>query len=115
LDLLAQGAAQLYRNAELEKYPLVNTADLMNWLNEEATEKAELTPAAASDVRAAIVKVYDDAEKAGTKPPNIKEVVKPVQSRLEKLGYRVSGRQIQNAAKSAEFANRRRAVGKRFT
>jgi hypothetical protein len=56
--------------------------------------------------------VYDLADKNGAKPPNIKEIAKPVQCRLKELGYSASATQIQTIADRPEFKKRRRPQGK---
>src|SRR5262249_38403493 len=57
-------------------------------------------------------RVYDIADKEGKKPPNIKEVAKPVQDLLRGNGYKASAAQIQKIAQRPEFAKRRRSPGK---
>jgi len=57
-------------------------------------------------------RVYDVADKEGKKPPNIREVAKPVQDLLRGNGYKASARQIQEIAERPEFAKRRRPPGK---
>jgi hypothetical protein len=59
----------------------------------------------------AITAIYDMAEQERSKPPNIKEIVKPVQNALRTLGYEASGRQIQGIAEEPKFRNRRRKPG----
>jgi hypothetical protein len=59
-----------------------------------------------------VLRVYDIADKEGTKPPNIKEVVKPVQARLRQIGQAASATQIRKIAESPEFKKRRRLPGK---
>ena len=55
---------------------------------------------------------YNLADKNGGKPPNIKEIAKPVQCRLKELGYSASATQIQTIADRPEFKKRRRPQGK---
>jgi hypothetical protein len=49
--------------------------------------------------------------KKGLKPPNLKEIVAPVQSRLRVQGLHASGRQIQKVADVDKYKNRRRKPG----
>ena len=58
-------------------------------------------------IESEVRRVYDIADKEGKKPPNIKEVAKPVQDLLREKGYTTSAKQIQEIAESPEFAKRR--------
>jgi len=55
---------------------------------------------------------YDDAEAAGTKQPNIRELGAPVQLRLDRKGFHASKRRIQILGEADEFKIRRRPPGK---
>jgi hypothetical protein len=74
----------------------------------------EITLRQASDsaIKATIEKVYNDAEAAGSKPPNIKELPIPVMRLLENGGYCTSKKRIMELGDLAEFKRRRRKVGK---
>jgi len=56
--------------------------------------------------------VYDAAEAAGTKPPNIKELPAAVQLFLRQKGFYSSGRHIMPLGGREEFKRRRRRPGK---
>jgi hypothetical protein len=58
-----------------------------------------------------ITKLYDDAEKEGSKPPNVKEIAALVQRRLRDEGYETSGRHIQELAGADRHKSRRRKPG----
>jgi hypothetical protein len=58
---------------------------------------------------------YTEADHAGLKPPNVKEIVAPVQKRLRAKGYQASGRQIQRLAEADRYKNRRRKPGATVT
>ena len=62
-------------------------------------------------VHQAIKVVYDSAEAAGKKPPNLKEIAAPVQASLRAIGYISSGRQIQKLAEAPQHKARRRRPG----
>jgi hypothetical protein len=114
IDVLRESAAQGYLANELHRNPRVNKADLENWLRPQAVPEELLKFANRSTIEDAITAVYDIAEETKVKPPNIKELVKPVQSRLEALGYKPpSGRQIMKIAGAEKFAKRRGESGKR--
>jgi hypothetical protein len=68
-----------------------------------------LKPAPELIIDDVVREVYDMALE---KPPNIKEVAKPVQAILQERGYEASARQIQVVANRPEFKRRRRAPGK---
>jgi hypothetical protein len=70
-----------------------------------------LAPAPSSMIDTAISDAYSEAERAGQKPPNLKEIVAPVQTKLLAQGHQASGRQIQKLAEAAKHKKRRRKVG----
>jgi len=75
----------------------------------------ELRPATDSRIEAAITRVYDEAEKNKTKPPNINEVVGPVQTVLKEAGKRASGKKIKELAGAEKHAKRRGPTGERVS
>jgi hypothetical protein len=74
-------------------------------------EPAPMRPAPSVQIHQAITEVYDQAEAAGEKPPNVNEVIKPVQEKLHSAGYHASGRQIRKLADNGEHALRRWGPG----
>jgi hypothetical protein len=82
------------------------------YVAQRQAELVELKPAPKQEISAAIKAAYDDADAAGRKPPNIKELPAAVLPRLEKNGYRASGRSIQEVGEAQEFKRRRRQPGK---
>jgi hypothetical protein len=79
----------------------------------ELDDPAWKTP---SDTRfkEAIRAEYRKAEESGNKPPNIKEIVPPVQAALQAEGYKASGKRIQEFASDNEFKRKRLQPGKRY-
>ena len=77
-------------------------------------EDIELKLAPAPTIHNEIAAVYDKAEAAGEKPPNVREIVGPTQKRLHALGFRASGNQIMQLAGDDRHKNRRRKVGVRW-
>jgi hypothetical protein len=73
--------------------------------------KPELRPAPDLMIHKAISDVYSDAERTALKPPNVKEIVAPVQDRLIAAGYQASGRHIQHLAEDGKYKIRRRKPG----
>jgi hypothetical protein len=73
--------------------------------------QSKLRPAPDSRIHKTICEVYDDAERAGLKPPNLKEIVAPVQNKLSAKGYVATGRRIQQLAESDAYKCRRRKPG----
>jgi hypothetical protein len=71
-----------------------------------------LKPASKPMIESEVRRVYDIADKEGKKPPNIREVAKPVQDLLRGNGYKTSAKQIQEIAERPEFAKRRWPPGK---
>jgi hypothetical protein len=61
-----------------------------------------------------ITAVYDDAEKAGEKPPNIKELANIVFLRLEAKGFHTTKVRIMDLGDDKKHASRRRPIGKRM-
>jgi hypothetical protein len=74
----------------------------------DQTVSDQLKQAPQRIIEAVLRDVYDTLER----PPNIIEVVKPVQAGLRERGYTVSGRAIQEVANLPEFKARRRPPGK---
>jgi hypothetical protein len=71
----------------------------------------QLRPANDRTVHEAITAIYDKARADEEKPPNVKQIVAPVQVRLRFLGYWKSGRQIQKLAEAPQHKARRRKPG----
>jgi hypothetical protein len=65
-------------------------------------------------IRNEINAVYDAADRGGPRP-NIKDLPKPVQPRLEGRGYKTSGRQIMQIGSEEQFVRRRRKQGEKIT
>jgi hypothetical protein len=75
---------------------------------------ARLSKAKASVIRDEIRNVYDECQKNGTKPPNIKELAEPVEVRLRARGYMATAKRTMEIGKEKEFAERRGQQGKRW-
>jgi hypothetical protein len=115
LDILCESAAHGSFATVLKARPLINEAELEIWLQQPVPEKL-LKFAKRLTIEDAITWVYDEAEKAGDKPPNIKQLAKPVRARLKALGYKPpSGRQVMEFGAAEKFAKRRGESGKRVT
>ena len=88
------------------------------WLaqTEEATSvqcaENELKRARSDMIDKTITAVYDEHKKIGKKPPNVKEIVAPVQEKLRTKGYQATGQEIQQIAEADKHKNRRRPPGK---
>jgi hypothetical protein len=54
---------------------------------------------------------YDAADTANRKPPNVKQIIKPVQAALRSAGFNASGKHIEELAGAEEFKKRRRRPG----
>jgi hypothetical protein len=76
------------------------------------TSIAKLRRAPDASIHRAIAKEYDAAETTGLRPPNVKEIISPVQKRLELEGSEASGRRIQQLAGDPRHGGRRRKPGK---
>jgi hypothetical protein len=72
----------------------------------------DLRPASDPRIHTAITAVYDAAEQAREKPPNIRELPKPVREELRKTGHSASGNQIMRLADDEKHHKRRRKPGK---
>ena len=71
-----------------------------------------LKKAPTSAIHEAIRQAYSDAEIAGRKPPNIKELPDAVLPLLRAKGYRASGKRIMKLGRDPEHSRRRRPPGK---
>ena len=67
--------------------------------------------ASRQEIDRAIREVYDRREAGGQKPPNLNEIVGPVQDLLRAEGCYSSGRHIQDLARGPEHKSRRRKAG----
>jgi hypothetical protein len=81
---------------------------------QQPEDKVALKEATPSMIRDVIGAVYDDADKAKIKPPNILELPKAVQPRLKAEGYAASGRQIKQIGGEQPFKLRRLPAGQIF-
>jgi hypothetical protein len=77
--------------------------------------KGRLRPAPDFLIHKMISEVYSDTERAGLKPPNLKEIAAPVQERLSAKGHEASARRIQQVAEADEHKGRRRKPGTTVT
>lgn len=77
-----------------------------------ATDTVSLRSAPEPEIHKAIKAAYDNAETASAKPPNLREIIKPVQAILCDQGYKASGSQIQKLAEAPQHQSRRRQAGK---
>ena len=75
-----------------------------------ATEEVVLRHAPEPEIQSSIGAEYDEAEKAGQKAPNIKEVPRLAQARLRAKGFYASQRKIARVAEA--FKDRRRQPGR---
>jgi hypothetical protein len=75
-------------------------------------KERKLRPASSLIIHKTIGRVYDEADKTGRKPPNVKEIVAPVQKRLNAAGFEASGRRIQLLAEADKYKSRRRKPGR---
>jgi hypothetical protein len=64
-------------------------------------------------IRGVVGDVYAHAQKRGMKPPNLREIAKPVQQVLERDQYCASAKQIQGIASEKRFTLFRRKPGPR--
>gem|GEM_PF-6257382 len=91
----------------------ISRASIDDWLGTERPEQSTSTLRRASKL--AITKqiraVYDTAKTTKQKPPNLREIVEPVQRALRAEGCDASGKQIQDLAGAEEFKKRRRKPG----
>jgi len=108
------------------KFLLVKESEFLAWLDgatgatKHATEvpsanvgatSPALKPAPEPKIDEAINAEYDIAKQKGLKPPNVREIVALVQTRLHAQGFNASGRQIQHVADADRHKSRRRQPG----
>jgi hypothetical protein len=109
------------------KHLLVNEAEFSAWLDGATGAAKRISDAPAAEVGAtalalkpapepkideAVGAEYDIAQQQGSKPPNVKEIVAPVQQRLRAQGLQASGRQIQQVADAEKYKDLRRKPGR---
>jgi hypothetical protein len=78
---------------------------------EEPATPSSLKPASDSVIHQKIDEVYNEAEAARSKPPNLKEIGKVVQPKLHAAGYDASENHIANLAKDPRYGGRRGKPG----
>jgi hypothetical protein len=105
------------------KLLLVKEAEYLAWLD-QATGTREAVPiepepkpknAPEVKIDQVISSEYELAKQKGLKPPNLKEIIRPVQARLRAEGYYASGRQIQKFAEAEKYRVLRRPPGRTLT
>jgi hypothetical protein len=106
-NLIDWNASRIGRYSDV----LIRRLSLETWLGQPRSTASMPEPKRAPEAKIdeAIIDTYNKAEGAGNKPPNIKEIIAPVQEALRSQGFQASGRQIQERA--AAFKNRRRKPG----
>lgn len=82
-----------------------------NLVPEPKPSAPELRRASDNKINEAISALYDETEARKEKPPNVKEVVLPVRSKLAVIGLEASGRRIQELAEADVYKKRRRKPG----
>jgi hypothetical protein len=101
--------------SEIGRYSSVaiTRASLEAWLDtgRDAQFTSSIRPAPDSKINDAIRTAYDRAKATQQKPPNVREIVAPVQNALLAEGLNATGRQIQKLADAEEFKKRRRKPG----
>ena len=92
---------------------IINRLRIETWLDQTPSDASmpQLRLAPPLKIDEAIALAYDEAESARKKPPNLKEIVAPVQAALRDQGLQASERQIQDRADADEFKKRRRKPG----
>ncbi len=109
--------------ASLTGMVLFRWEELMSAMRSDRTEDGaspagddgppEYRPAPESVIHATITAVYDSADENKMKSPNVKEIVRPVQSRLRQTGVTASFIRITEFAGLAMHKARRRSPGPR--
>jgi hypothetical protein len=84
-------------------------------LSEDKEPEPRLRPATDGQIDRAITRVYDAAEQNQVKPPNVNEVVAPVQAILVEQDRQASGEQIKRIAEAERHKARRLPPGQRFS
>lgn len=75
-------------------------------------EPEPLRPAIECQIHNAIQQAYDEAKAAGERPPNLKEIAKPVRKILNANGFDKSARKIEELAGDDRYKGLRRQPGK---
>jgi hypothetical protein len=92
---------------------VIKRASIEAWLGTRWASQSTLPARKATDVRIreAITAVYDKAGRDGQKPPNVRQIAKPVQEVLGNQGFEASARHIEKLASENPFKARRRPPG----
>jgi hypothetical protein len=101
--------APLFKTDAGEDVVEINAADL----SESPKAGPVLTKTPSSVIHQEITAIYDEADAAGAKPPNIKELPDQVLPRLRTKGFGTSKSRIMDLGGDDRHASRRGPVGKR--
>jgi hypothetical protein len=106
---LQDGTLTNFDEIEISGEDLIVWVELRRMLAASSSQKLREAPRELVDRE--IAAVYDEAEAAGRKPPNIKELPKAVLARLKSNGFHSSQALISELGRSSKHASRRRQPG----
>jgi hypothetical protein len=106
-----EGGRDIARLSKLSPPP--GCSDVTKGATQPRRPPTQLPPAPVAMILDELRSEYNRAEAAAEKPPNVKEVSRPVQLKLLQKGYWASRRQIEKLAEAEEFKALRWPPGKR--
>jgi len=92
----------------------ISAADLHFWLRGRGA-KYSLSSAPPNTIRDIMRQRYDNAERAGVKPPSVKEITAAVVDEVRRRGLYVIRRDVRSIAEEDEFKSRRGKPGRSLT
>jgi hypothetical protein len=108
----AWAAVQFLRSDLMREWPSHASSEARLGLPQAPNpSQSELKLARDETILRVIQDVYDAAEAAGEKPPNIRELPSLVLRKLQQQGYTASKRHIETLGEAPEFKKRRRPPG----
>jgi hypothetical protein len=111
----AERERQTSSEQQIEATARLDTAGVTNGrqTDDRASDGSDdLRSASNQQIHDAITRVYDEEERNGRKPPNIRELPEQVEKELRKTGHEASGNRIMRLGEAEQHIKRRRKPGK---
>jgi len=114
VELLQEAGFQLSSQRPIEEGKAARERQTRgrNTSEPNADTPTEPRKATKPDIDRVIQAVYDEAERDGEKPPNIKELIEPVQAKLAATGHTASGLMIMKVGAGPQHKKRRWEPGR---
>jgi hypothetical protein len=90
----------------------ISRRDIDRWMGRDTPVLAHpIRKATDAEIHEAITAVYDDADRAGRKPPNVKELISPLKQKMAERHLTATRKRMDDAASAKQHQKRRLPVG----